>query len=181
MIKRLVCHPDTPSSTVSEVTAQLCLGDPGEIWVEFMIAPTAGVVLPPPKPAKRTDNLWQSTCFELFLKPDGEEGYFEFNLSPSFEWAAYEFDSYRSGMRDYSVSFDPEIEITSSRDQVYYWLATDLPLLDPRRSDFRVCLAAIIEEKDGSKSYWALAHPPGPPDFHHDACFALPLADIGAA
>ena len=38
-------------------------------------------------------------------------------------------------------------------------------------------LSAIIEETDGTKSYWALAHPPGEePDFHDPACFALELA-----
>lgn|GEM_PF-5239716 len=37
-------------------------------------------------------------------------------------------------------------------------------------------LAAVIEEKSGTKSYWALAHPPeGPPDFHHPSCFVLEL------
>ena len=37
-------------------------------------------------------------------------------------------------------------------------------------------LCAVIEEKDGTKSYWALAHPPGDkPDFHDPACFALEL------
>ena len=37
-------------------------------------------------------------------------------------------------------------------------------------------LSAVIEEKSGAKSYWALAHPPsGPPDFHHPDCFVLEL------
>lgn len=39
----------------------------------------------------------------------------------------------------------------------------------------RVGLCAVIEETDGTKSYWALRHPPGPPDFHHPDCFALTL------
>ena len=36
----------------------------------------------------------------------------------------------------------------------------------------RMGLSMVIEELDGTKSYWALAHPPGAPDFHHPACFA---------
>ncbi|MGH8470123.1 MAG: hypothetical protein ACREVY_14440 [Gammaproteobacteria bacterium] len=35
----------------------------------------------------------------------------------------------------------------------------------------RLALAAVIEEKNGSLSYWALAHPR--PDFHHADAFAL--------
>jgi hypothetical protein len=33
----------------------------------------------------------------------------------------------------------------------------------------------VIEDADGSLSYWALAHPPGRPDFHHTEAFALDL------
>jgi hypothetical protein len=40
----------------------------------------------------------------------------------------------------------------------------------------RVGVSAILEDRDGTKSYWALAHPPGKPDFHDPACFALELA-----
>lgn len=36
-------------------------------------------------------------------------------------------------------------------------------------------ISAVIEEADGTKSYWALAHPPGEPDFHHPDCFVLDL------
>jgi hypothetical protein len=33
----------------------------------------------------------------------------------------------------------------------------------------------VLEENDGGKSYWALAHSPAKPDFHHTDCFALEL------
>lgn len=36
-------------------------------------------------------------------------------------------------------------------------------------------LSAVIEEADGTKSYWALAHPAGKPDFHAAESFALTL------
>ena len=38
-----------------------------------------------------------------------------------------------------------------------------------------LAVSAVIEETDGTKSFWALRHPPGPPDFHHPDCFALTL------
>ena len=42
---------------------------------------------------------------------------------------------------------------------------------------WRLGLSAVLEERDGTKSYWALAHPPGDtPDFHHEDCFAAQLA-----
>ena len=171
----LVAHPDTAPSSVSSVTVQLAWGVSGDIWVEFMIAPIEEVALPEASSAKRASNLWQSTCFEVFLKYAGQERYFEFNLSPSQEWAAYAFDSYRSGMHDHPVKFDPEIEIMVDGGRSHFWLATDLPLPEPQNPAFRLGLSTVIEEKDGRKSYWALAHPEGPPDFHHDTCFAASL------
>ena len=41
------------------------------------------------------------------------------------------------------------------------------------KADWQIGVSAVIEETDGPKSYWALAHPPGDPDFHHPDCFAL--------
>ncbi len=37
-------------------------------------------------------------------------------------------------------------------------------------------ITAVIEEADGTKSYWALAHPAEKPDFHHPDGFVLELA-----
>ena len=34
-------------------------------------------------------------------------------------------------------------------------------------------ISAVIEEADSTRSYWALAHGPGEPDFHNPDCFAL--------
>ncbi len=44
------------------------------------------------------------------------------------------------------------------------------------RAVWHVGLAAVIEETNGRLSYWALAHPPGKPDFHHLDGFALALS-----
>jgi hypothetical protein len=54
-----------------------------------------------------------------------------------------------------------------------------LQLLSPKgsagatRLARRFGLAAVIEETSGRRSFWALAHPPGKPDFHHADCFTL--------
>ena len=43
-----------------------------------------------------------------------------------------------------------------------------------------IALAAVIEEVGGHKSYWALAHPDGPPDFHNRDCFIAHLPPVTA-
>jgi hypothetical protein len=45
----------------------------------------------------------------------------------------------------------------------------------PSDAPWLLGLSAVIEEMNGRLSYWALAHPPGKPDFHHADCFALEL------
>lgn len=124
----------------------------------------SGVILPPSAMSERTDNLWQTTCFEIFWQPLGDTAYREFNLSPSGRWAAYDFDSFREGMRDAPVD---AIAVACSHDDeglvLRASIAGDLP------SPAQVALNAIVEHNDGSKQYWALAFPPGPAEFHSEA------------
>ncbi|TZG25242.1 DOMON-like domain-containing protein [Sphingomonas montanisoli] len=119
--------------------------------------------------AERADGLWQTTCFEAFIRPGDGHSYFEFNFSPSTRWAAYAFDRYREGMRNLALPVEPFIERTDDGVEVDLDLSV-IPYLPCVMS-----VSAIIEEKDGTKSYWALAHPPGKPDFHDPACFVLEL------
>ena len=130
------------------------------------------VLIPQVQPPLRTDELWKHSCFEAFLEAD--PGYYEFNLSPSSQWAAYRFDGHRRGMRD-AAAADPAI--TWSPGEEAARLTATLRL--PADLTGRIGLSAIIEDKDGNRSFWALAHAPGPADFHHAACFAaqLPPAD----
>lgn len=130
--------------------------------------PPGSLALPEPQEVGRTDGLWQHTCFEVFVRR-GDNGYAEFNLSPSGQWAAYDFDSYRSGMRNREV-LAPKITVESGPLEVV--LTAELDVADPSGA---LALSAVIEETDGTKSYWALAHAPGRPDFHHAACFAATL------
>jgi len=127
-----------------------------------------GIVLPPAAVCLRRDNLWQTTCFEIFWQPLGEKSYREFNLSPSGQWAAYDFDSFREGMRDAPVE---AIAISCSHDAaglvLHASIAADLP------APAQVALNAVAEHADGAKQYWALAFPPGKPEFHSEANRAL--------
>jgi len=130
------------------------------------------LVMPPPAPPLRTDNLWRSTCFEAFLAAEGFPDYRELNFSPSSQWAAYDFSNYRTGMVQASLPAPPDIlvERRAGRLAVSVTLSLDLP-----REPCRLGLAAVIEERGGNKSYWALAHPSEAPDFHRRDCFVLEL------
>ena len=138
-------------------------GKLGELRLPQIIAPA------------RSDELWQHTCFEAFLGTAAGAAYYELNLAPSTRWAAYRFDSYRSGMRVATEIGAPRIEVQSAPDRFTLHASLSLDGLSvlPRDGGWRLGLAAITEDMGGGKSYWALAHPPGKPDFHHLDCFAL--------
>jgi len=133
--------------------------------------------LPPRSAPARADELWRHTCFEAFLRPSPGAAYYEFNFAPSTQWAAYGFSGYRSGMRIANEVSAPHIEVQSTNERYSLQASLDLDRLpglaggDP----WRLGLSAVIEETDGTLSYWALAHPAGRADFHHSDCFALEL------
>jgi len=123
--------------------------------------------------ASRADELWRHTCFEAFIRRPADPAYYEFNFSPSTQWAAYRFDSYRGGMRAATEIGAPRIAVRS--DEATYTLQAAIEF-DGLSSPFNLGLSAVLEERDGRKSYWALTHPPGKADFHHADCFALELS-----
>lgn len=122
------------------------------------------------------DELWRTTCFEAFIaRPGG--GYYEFNLSPSTAWAAYSFEGYRAGMK--AADRVPPPVIRGRLGAAGYGLEAEL-VLDglpdlPGEGPWRVGLTCILEDGEGGRSYWALAHAPNKPDFHHPDSFALDL------
>ena len=168
----LLPHPAARPSQVSAVDVRIWMTDPSEMLIEYIVEGAQSLVLPAWAPPVRRDELWRTTCFELFLMAkDGR--YFEFNLSPSCEWAVYAFDSYRSGMTALAVGVVPEIVFKNAGDSFSLEVDIDLGQVPP--GQMTMALSAVIEELDGTKSYWALAHPPGKPDFHHPTCFAATL------
>jgi hypothetical protein len=165
----LTPHPDTPSRAVRAVEVEVGPVSGQQMRLRYVVTgEIARLALPEAASPERTDELWKQTCFEAFALHDG--GYREFNFSPSTEWAAYDFDGYRAGMRTADV-LAPRIEGRHGQGHYELFVAFDLPSDAP----WRLALTAVIEETDGVKSYWALKHPPGKPDFHHADGFALEL------
>jgi hypothetical protein len=175
MILSLSSHPETPSRALSALDVEVHRGTTATLQIRFRLhGDVAALKLPKLTHASRIDELWKQTCFEAFVRSPAEESYFEFNFSPSTQWAAYAFDSYRAGMRNADIDA-PTIQFDPVRGEMNVQLL--LPALAAAPT-WRLGLCAVIEEQTGAKSYWALKHPAGKPDFHHPDCFA---AEISAA
>jgi hypothetical protein len=183
----LQLHPDFRCDALAGIEVELARLAPRRIVLRFFLGGDARHIRWPSHelPPGPVDELWRHTCFEAFVRPGNDEAYYEINLLPSLHWAAYRFSAYRQGMRKAKdvdpPGLDPIYEdgpkrcdfsatLELGRAQA---LAIDVP--------WHIGLSAVIEEKNGRKSYWALAHPPGKPDFHHPACFALELPAASAA
>lgn len=164
----LMLHQTCAAGPIRAVTASVT-ATPAGCEAEFRLdGHVPAIIVPEPALPERMDNLWKTTCFEIFWQPLGDTYYREFNLSPSGRWAAYDFDSFREGMRDAPVE---AIAIACSHDEnglvLKASIAAELP--DPAQ----VALNAIVEHPDGTLQFWALAFPPGRPEFHSEACRAV--------
>ena len=172
-------HPHSLSSAATGVEVEVLRPHAGSLVLRYFVSGAVGELrLPPVTAPARADELWQHTCFEAFVGSPPQAGYYEFNFAPSTQWAAYRFGSYRKEMRVATEFSAPRIELLSACDCYGLQVSLDLEGLSmlPRESGWRLGLAALIEETNGHKSHWALAHPPGKPDFHHPDCFAHELS-----
>jgi hypothetical protein len=167
MLVTLTPHPDTPSTFIDRIEVDVERREEF-VWLRYAAYGDVGRVLwPEAVEPGRADDLWRHTCFEVFAPAD--DGYREFNLSPSGAWASYRFDGYRSGMTTASERAETlDLEATES------WITLEA-LVEAPPEAVRIGLCAVIEDMEGGISYWALAHPPGKPDFHHPDSFAMTL------
>jgi len=174
MRQTLRLHPDSHCAAATRVEADIARPRAGSLILSYVVSGRINDLrLPAVVTAARADELWRHTCFEAFVRPSTGSAYYEFNFSPSTQWAAYRFDSYRSGMRVAAEISAPRIEVRSSAET--YTLQAALEF-DGLSSPLHLGLSTVLEETNGRKSYWALAHPPGKADFHHADCFALELS-----
>lgn len=138
------------------------------------------LVIPPFAGKGRADELWKSTCFELFMmEKDGTASYSEFNMSPSERWAAYDFDDYRKGMRERQFRRGPDCTMRVGLAMAIF--DASFPRAQMPEAPASIGLSAVIVEEGGVKSYWALSHHKEQPDFHDPACFNAGLARTRAA
>ena len=134
------------------------------------------VLIPPPAEAPcRLDELWQSTCFELFLARPGSQSYWEFNLSPAGHWNVYRLKGYRSGLTAEPAYQQLALQVVRDPQELRLALELDLPPGLEADQPLEAAITAVIQQRSGLVSYWALAHGGLEPDFHRRDGFRLSL------
>lgn len=156
--------PFAPSSTKLEIDAQLSVQKTGFV-LSFVLSGDVAQVALADRSAKpsRKNELWKETCFECFFGVANSSNYFEFNGSPSGDWALYQFQDYRQGMKDAAVQEAPVLEkLEKVGDQIRaVW---KIPYFTNAILQSAGVTAVV---KTGSEiSYWALKHAGEKADFH---------------
>jgi hypothetical protein len=179
----LICSSNAANPIIRGIDATLAWKGANALVVSYRLnADISQLRIPAPAGSSRVDGLWQHTCFEAFVRVKDSPAYFEFNFSPSGEWAAYGFRAYRDGGRLDDAVSAPEISVQKFFNQLKLAATIRLAqfLLVQPAILLRLGLSAVVEASDGALSYWALNHPAAKPDFHHPDSFALELAVLDA-
>jgi hypothetical protein len=166
---QLSCHPATPCAALESVQVDIAR-HLDTLRIGYTLAGRIDALRVPVAIAPvRSDGLWRHLCCELFIRRAGEAGYREFNFSPSGEWAAYAFSSYRAGMTPLGLARRPMISVQSSANRWHLQVLCPVNATDGALEHARLMFGCgvVVEELRGGLSYWALRHPPGKPDFHH--------------
>ena len=139
-----------------------------------LLAPASELIWPAASTTpERRDELWQSTCLELFIAQPNESPYWEINLAPNGDWNVYRLDGYRQGLQA-----EPEIQrislsSDSAADRHQLQATIELPPALSQAASLQANLCAVLQHANGSNSYWALCHPGSEADFHARAGFVL--------
>ena len=169
-----------PGSRVPDITLTGTISRlENRIAVSYSLAGTIEDLLLPPlsHQPRRKDELWKTTCLEMFLGIKDQPRYWECNFSPSGDWNIYRMEAYRR------LGFDQEASISglairAKRKVGAFSLATlvDLSPLVTDSDVLEIGLSAVIQTREGNETYWALTHPGAQPDFHLRESFILGLA-----
>ena len=167
-MQTLVLHPDCAPGSIQSIMADIIPTADGCRVTFVARGDVTSIAVPAVDAPGRFDNLWKTTCFEIFWSHDGTS-YREFNLSPSTRWACYDFDAFREGMRNAPAEVEIAVTVSESELRLTAEIRSDLPL------PATVALNGIIEDADGKNRFWALAFRPGAPEFHASECRAVEL------
>lgn len=167
-----------PPAVALGASAQLVVNARGErqLRLHYRLQGCSALRLPAPAPEpQRRDELWQHTCLEAFLAPAGSAAYWEVNLAPSGDWNVYRLSAYRQGLQP-DAGY-PALPLRSSldHDSLVMELCCPLPPTLAAAAALELGLCAVLEDRNGAISYWALHHPGAAADFHDRRGWTLQL------
>lgn len=113
---------------------------------------------------KRVNELWKSTCFELFLANSKTEAYYELNFSSSLAWNFYCLSGYRNELEEVQNVSTSKIEVFKSADEFKIVLEIKIDKLN----EFDICnIACVLLNKKNERIFYSVYHHLDKADFHN--------------
>ena len=158
-----------------QVQAKVTRISQDSLTLEFALsAPAAELIWPAARSGgERLNELWQSTCLELFIARAGDERYWEVNLSPSGDWNVYQLDGYRQGLKPEPCINSVATTSNSGPDRHQLQASLALPQALIGAATLQANLCAVLQHTNHNNSYWAVSHPGSQADFHARKGFVL--------
>ncbi len=126
----------------------------------------------------RVIGLWESTCFEMFIKNNEKEEYLEFNCSSANNWNIFYFPKERAALKEFTSITNLASSSVLKQDKltVSFWIdLKKLPIDFWIEGQMSLGLTSVIESTSGELSYWALNHIDSKPNFHNPKSFNFSL------
>lgn len=132
----------------------------------------------PVKSPARIQGLWQTTCFEVFIKNQESEEYIEFNFSSEYDWNCFYFPNKKSRLKEYQKITNLSVNSVKENTTFFIESSVDLNKLPDglwKKNKMRIGPAAILESKTKELTYWACKHLDKVPNFHNHDSFNYEL------
>jgi hypothetical protein len=120
------------------------------------------------------ENLWTTTCFEIFLKNAAGENYYEFNFNSKGDWNVFYFSKYRERVSIEKVPLNLKMETQVYADRIILKYQIDLKKLPSLKLPCQVNIATVTKTDLGI-TYWSQKHSGQKADFHNPSNFSLNL------
>ncbi len=155
-----------------QVTAQACPLSGQRLQLAYRLQGDLGALHWPKVQAsqvsqnRRAHGLWQTTCFEAFVQAEQETAYLELNFSPAGLWNAYRFTGYRQPA-NHPPPMTDRVHLERLEAHATGLLAVVvLTDLWPATTALHVGMTAVLHERNGRLTHWALQHGGVDADFH---------------
>lgn len=168
-------HPDRPCAAVTNIAVEITHPRADLIMLSYVVVGAiSGILLTAVTPSFRNDGLWRH-LFRGLYRDGGGPRLLRIQLHRRRS-GLYRFADYRQGMTVAEETGMPAITVQTNphRYQLQGGVFTRPSVGTAARVQWRLSLSAVIAERNRRLSYWALAHPPGKPDFHHPDGFTHP-------
>ncbi len=176
MVKKVQLRPFNPINKSLRLNVELQIEDNCLTLTYDLYDPENLILIPyPESPTTRVIGLWESTCFELFIREKREDHYFEFNFSFKEKWNCFYFPKPNAHLTEWPTDLLPSISRLTPHQ-----LEVNIPLSIFKKGFWQpgrmqLGISAVLEDLQGDLSYWALAHPDNKPNFHHFDSFLINL------